>query len=212
MNYSKPAALNLKEYEAVVSLGNKCPTAMILKELGLYGESFPFDLVPTTPRLILKYLQDPAEFYPEKSVVRTKDGVWFGHFDTDGGHAQTVETLKRRFARLIASLENKKKVLFVYSSEADIYNEMNNRYNDNYADLGKLVDYLIETYQYQNFKLLCVHVNKTFPDTPNMANYTIRVPEHYFSDDMRTHTADTTCAYRAALRDLLYEIQESVGM
>jgi len=208
MNFSKPNAFNVKEYDYVVSIGNKCPTAMILKELGLYKQSFPFDSVPTTPRLILKYLQDQSEFYPDKNVVRTKDGVWFGHFNVGEGHAETVETLKLRFARLFELLETKKKVLFVYTSEADVYNEMNNRYNDNYGDLCKLVDYVVEKYNYSNFKLLCIHVNKTFPDTENMAHYTLNVPERYLSDDMRTHTSETTSAYRAALKQLLHEITQ----
>ena len=82
MNYLKPTKfLNFNEYECIVSIGNKCPTAMILKKLNMYKESFPFDYIPTTPCLILKYLQNQIDFYPNKNVVRTNDNVWFGHFD-----------------------------------------------------------------------------------------------------------------------------------
>ena len=54
---------------------------MILRELNIYKESFPFDYIPTTPHLILKYLQKQDDFYPEKGVVRTRDQVWFGHYE-----------------------------------------------------------------------------------------------------------------------------------
>ena len=56
---------------------------------------------------------------------------------------ETIETFKRRFVRLFDLLKNKKKILFVYTTEADIYNEMNNRYYDNYNQLSKIVVYII---------------------------------------------------------------------
>ncbi len=83
MNYEKPSVIiNRKDYDCVVSIGNKCPTAMTLRDLHLYGESFPFDYIPTKPALILKYLRDQSEFFPRRGHVRNGDGVWFGHFDT----------------------------------------------------------------------------------------------------------------------------------
>jgi hypothetical protein len=207
MNYSKPTTFfNVNEYEYVVSIGNKCPTAMILKELNIYKESFPFDYIPTTPELILKYLQTQDDFYPQMNIVRTKDKVWFGHFNINNKYIETIEAFKRRFARLFNILQNKSKILFVYTSEADIYNEMNNRYNDNYSQLSKIVEYIIETYKYDNFKILCIHTNKSFIDTNNIVNYTINVPEKYCSDDMSTHTGNTTSPYRNILKDSLKDI------
>ena len=207
MNYLQPTQfVDFNEYEYIVSFGNKCPTAMILKELNIYSVSFPFDYIPTTPELILKYLQSQDEFYPTKNVVRTKDDVWFGHFDINDKYNETIEKFKRRFARLFDILQNKKKILFVYTSEADIYNEMNNRYNDNYSQLAKIVEYLIKTYEYDNFKILCIHTNKTFIDTNNILNYTINVPNNYLSDDMSTHTGETWDPYRNVLKNLLKEI------
>ncbi len=207
MNYSKPTTFfNVNEYEYIVSIGNKCPTAMILRQLNIYKESFPFDYIPTTPELILKYLQTQDDFYPEMNIVQTKDKVWFGHFNIKDKYIETIETFKRRFIRLFNILQNKSKILFVYTSEADIYNEMNNRYNDNYNQLSKIVEYIIETYKYDNFKLLCIHTNKSFIDTNNIVNYTINVPDNYCSNDMSTHTGNTTLPYRKILKDLLKEI------
>jgi hypothetical protein len=207
MNYLPPTQfLNYNDYEFIVSIGNKCPTAIYLRELNIYKQSFPFDYIPTTPNLILKYLQNQNDFYPEKNIVRTRDDVWFGHFDINEKYNETIETFKKRFERLFNLLENKKKILFVYTSEADVYNEMNNRYNDNYNELCKIVEYLIETYKYDNFKLLCIHTNKSFADTNNIVNFTINVPDNYMSDDMSTHTGEVTYQYRNSLKNLFKDI------
>jgi hypothetical protein len=207
MDYVPPTIfLNSNDYDYIVSIGNKCPTAMILRDLHIYKESFPFDYIPTTPHLILKYMKNQDEFYPKKNIVRTPDDVWFGHFDINGGYDETIETFKRRFTRLFDLLQHKKKILFVYTTEADMYNEMNNRYNDNYNQLTKLVEYIIETYQYDNFKILCVHTNKSFTDTKHIINFTINVPEHYMSDDMSTHVHDITSPYRNTLKNILQTI------
>jgi hypothetical protein len=207
MNFVAPTKyINIDEYEYVVSIGNKCPTTMILRELNIYREAFPFDYIPTTAGLILKYLQNQSEFYPLRGVIRTRDNVWFGHYNINDKYDDTIETFKKRFIRLFDILKNKKKILFVYTSEADVYNEMNNRYNDNYDNLLKIVTYLTETYKYNNFKLLCINTNKTFDDTDNIVNYRINVPIIYCSDDMSTHIDSVYSQYRSVLKNLLKQI------
>jgi len=207
MNYLEPTTfLNHNDYEYIVSIGNKCPTTMILRELNIYKESFPFDYVPTTPSLILKYLQNQDDFYPKKNTIRTHDDLWFGHFNLNEKYDETIQTFKRRFARLFDILQHKKKILFVYTSEADMYNEMNNRYNDNYGELSKIIEYIIKTYQYDNFKLLCIHTNKSFPDTEHMINFTMTVTDNYLSDDMSTHVGEVYSLYRVVLQELIKKI------
>jgi hypothetical protein len=207
MNYeSIHKHINPSNYDAIVSIGNKCPTASTLRHLDIYKESFPFDYIPTTPSLVLKYIQNQDDFFPEKNIVRTNDKVWFGHFDINEKYNETIEGFKRRFRRLFELLENKKKILFVYTSEGDIYNAMNNKYNDNHEQLCKIVEYIIKTYSYDNFKILCIHTNKSFEDTNNMINFTINVPSNYISDDMSTHTKETCTQYRDTLKRLLKEI------
>jgi hypothetical protein len=46
---------------------------MILSSMYFYTQSFPFDYIPTTPELILKYMKDPSDFYPEKENILNKD-------------------------------------------------------------------------------------------------------------------------------------------
>ena len=206
MNYTPSDKIDPKEYEYIVSLGNKCPTTDTLRKLGIYKESFPFDYIPTTPTLILKYLKDQTDFYPEKGIVRTKDNVWFGHFNINEGYDETIQTFKRRFERLFELLNNKKKILFVYSSEADVYNEMGNRYNDNYGALCDIRNYIMKEYMYDNFMIVAIHVNKTFTNTSHIMNYTINVPDKYLSDDMSTHVASIYSLYRDCLESLMLDI------
>lgn len=105
--------------------------------------------------------------------------------------------------RLFDVLQNKKKILFVYTSEADIYNEQNNRYNDNYNSLNEIVKYIIE---YNNFKILYIHTNKSFEDTDNIINFTINVPDNYMSDNGSTHQNYIIHPYRRSLTNFLKEI------
>jgi hypothetical protein len=206
-DYVKPSThININDYDHVISLGNKCPTTMILRDLNLYKESFPFDFIPTSPCLILKYLKDTSTFFPEKNKVYNNDNVWFGHFNINDKYDETILTFQRRFERLFEILENKKKILFIYSSEADIYNELGNRYNDNYNDLCKIIDYIKNTYNYNDFSLVAIHTNKNYTNTDNILNYTINVPTNYLSDDMSTHNQPTTSKYRAILKLLMTEI------
>jgi len=198
--------IDISGYDAIVSIGNKCPTAMILRELGLYRESYPFDYIPTTPALVLKYICNNTAFFPHKGVVRTTDGVWFGHFDINEGYEATIATLQRRFQRLYDALTSKKRILFVYTSEADVYNEMGNRYSDNYRDLCKLRDYIKTVYNYGAFRIVAIHTNKTFIDCANITNFTVRVQPEFLSDDMSTHIDAVRQTYRRALTELMRQI------
>jgi hypothetical protein len=207
MNFIRPSTfIDINEYDYIVSIGNKCPTAMILRDLNIYKESFPFDYIPTTPSLILKYLDDQTDFYPKKNTILNKDKVWFGHFDINEKYEETIKTFRRRFDRLFEALRNNKKILFVYTSEADIYNEMNNRYNNNYDDLTRIISYIIDKYDYHTFTVAAIHTNKEFINTRNLINYTITVPEKYLSDDKSTHTSEIWTEYRSILKSLFKEI------
>lgn len=207
MNYISPTRyINKNDYEYIVSLGNKCPTVMNLRSVECYRESFPFDSIPSTPALILKYLKDPTDFFPKQNVSRNKDNVWFGHFNLDNDYDTRINTFKRRFERLYNILKEKKRILFVYTSAGDIYNEMGNRYHDNYGELCKIKEYIESTYNYTNFTILAIHTNKSYSDTENIINFTINVEDKYLSDDMSTHIPEVISKYRSVLRELLKEI------
>jgi hypothetical protein len=207
MNFAGTSArINPKDYDEIISLGNRCATTMMLRELGVYKQSYPFDFVPTTPGLILRWLKDSSSFYPERNVVRTKDGVWFGHFNVANGYDETILVFKRRFDRLLDALRSKKRILFVYSSEADVFNEMGNRYNRNYDTLLKIRKYIIDEYGYSNFTILALHVNKNYSSFSNIVNLTINVHPSLFSDNMETHRDDVTHEYNRELKKALAEV------
>lgn len=207
MEYVNPTVfVNAKDYDCVISLGNKCISAITLRSLHIYKDSFPFDYIPSNPKLILKYLKDPSDYFPEKNKVMSKDDIWFGHFDTNEKYEETIQKFVRRFHRLFDLLDNKKRILFVYTGEGEIFNELGNRYNDNYTELCNIENYIKERYKYDNFTILAVHTNKFYSNTKNIINYTIKVPEIYLSDDMSTHNDETTGPYRHVLKLLMKEI------
>ena len=183
--------INLKEYDHIISIGNKCASAMILRSLKVYKDSYPFDFVPTQPHLILKYIQSFKEFLPDKKNIRNKDDVWFGHFKFADNYNETAQMFERRIQRLYNRLKSTDKILFVYTTEADVYNEMNSAYNDNYSALKKLRDYLLYTYT-AFFNILAIH--------------TINVDDKHISKNMETHVPSTFNPYREVLKDLLKQI------
>jgi hypothetical protein len=207
MNHSHiDVTLNENDYAAIVSLGNKCPTAMILSSIGLYHNLFPFDWIPSTPELILKYMKDQTDYYPQQAQVLNKDGLWFGHFDIWDGYEKTIGELKEGFNKLLNLLKEKKPILFVYTSEADMYNEFGCRYRDNYRELRAFRDYISSTYGYTDFKILAIHTNKTFDSEPNFIHYTINVDEKFLSNNGETHVEHIFNPYRLTLRSILSKI------
>lgn len=207
MNHSEiDVIVNKEDYAAIVSLGNKCPSAMMLSSIGVYNESFPFDYIPSTPELILKYMKDPTDFYPEKDHILNKDGLWFGHFNLWDGYEKTIEEFKDRFYRLFNLLKEKKPVLFVYTSEADLYNESGCRYRDNFKDLKALRDYIRDTYDYNEFKILLIHTNKIFDSEPNFIQYTMNVDAKFLSDNGETHVPHIFNPYRTLLKSMISKI------
>ena len=61
--------INLQEYDHIISIGNKCASAMTLRSIKVYKDSYPFDFVPTQPHLILKYIKSFKEFLPDKNII-----------------------------------------------------------------------------------------------------------------------------------------------
>jgi hypothetical protein len=193
-----------KQYDYIVSIGSKCPTRMILKDLGIYKESFPFDSVKTTPELILKYLKNNEEFFPKKGCRVTDDGLEFDYFNVNELYEETIATFNRRFDRLYSALESKKRILFCYTSERDLYNDADSRNKDNYLFLEQIRTYLIEKYMYTDFTILAIHTNKYYADSFNIINYTVNVDKIYLTEDADVHGFSTQ--YRATLTELMRRI------
>ena len=195
----------LANYSHIVSIGNKCATTILLRNLNLYKESYPFDYVPTQPHLILKYIKDFTTFLPKQNNVRNIDEVWFGHYNVKENYEQTVQKFQRKIKRLYDALEKPNKILLVYSTEADVYNEMNSRYNDNYQSLIDLNEHLKLTFP-ATCNIAAIHTNKTFEDTADIINFTINVGDNHLSNNMETHVPKTYNLYRNTLKEVFKAI------
>jgi len=201
------------KYRYIISLGNRCVTAMALDGLGIRKEAFPFDYVNTQPAWILEYLQNPDLFLPPKNqmqndngFLRNKHGVGFLHHDMGAGFQMTRATFLRRFQRLFNVFASGEKILLVYTSEADVYNEMDSRYNDNYGELHKIYNYLTDTYTGIDLEILSIHTNRMHKSTDKFHNYSIYVDEKYISDNMETHRDDVFTPYRKKVTNMIREI------
>ena len=181
--------IQTQEYDSIVSIGNKCSTVMMLRQLQIYKKSFPFDIIPTSPSQVLKYLKKQDDFYPAKNEIRNKDGVWFGHFNVTDQYEETITTLKRRFDRLLEALTDKtQKVLLVYSSQAHIWNEQSVDAMDEYDQLLEIMNYIRTDLQNDQCTLLAIHTNRSYPNEKDVINCTIHVPvERYDNFPVETY-------------------------
>lgn len=212
MNFQDPTFhIDPTTYTHIISIGNKCISRMALDELKLSKWSFPFDFIPTSPELILKYLQDFTDFLPEHpGKDRNKDAVWFGHFDlSPQGRSDLLDKFKRRFDRFRTVFSTGGRVLLLYTSEADVYNEMMSRVNQgiNYIFIKELVRYLQRTFPTSNFDVLCIHTNDERPHEQvgktMIYNATIYVAPQHLSLNMETHVSSTIDPYRKTTTHLL---------
>lgn len=177
--------LSKSDFDYIVSIGNKCASRLALNRVRLTAASFPFDYVPTQPHQVLKYLKDSSSYLPETcEKEHNRDGVWFGHFDlTAEGRADLEDKFARRFERLRDAFRTGKRVLLLYTTEADIYNEMKSRDNReaNYKALHLIADHIREAYPSAQVAIMAVHTDITRPDEVasgiRIYNLTIRVSD-----------------------------------
>ena len=178
-----------------ISIGNKCETAIRLKQLDLRTMSLPFDYIPTRPDLVLKYIKSEfIDFLPtHNKTVRdggllNDDDVWFGHFFTENmsndDYLQMANTFEIRCKRLLDIFNGNNNIVLVYSSLGDIYNELDLRYKDNYGSLVELYHYLTKTFN-SKFTIVAFHTNQhhDYDDKCNIINFTINVDELLYSSE-----------------------------
>ena len=213
MNYLVNKHIDVKKYDYFISIGDKCPTAETLKYLGLRKVSFPFDYIPSKPSLILKYLINGLnDFFPDpqtsnEQFAYNKDGIYFEHFDfSEDEYSNTVDMFTKRYKRLNEIFKQKKEtILFVYTEEGSIYNNLNKQYDNNYNDILEIRNYLINNFNYTNFDILVISNNKIYNDEMNIINFNINIDEEYFSNDLSTHNI-VYPIYRPLLVEMMKKI------
>jgi hypothetical protein len=188
----KPAAPSAKSlivspYQVHVSLGMTCNPAMILRDLGLRSEAYPFDWLISTPQVLsrglntgfssmvqgLSYARLGADkkFYTSAhtpagrfGVANTDWGLVYWH-DTDPDHV--VSTYPRRCQRLLNLLATTKRTLFVFIGPANkhyvskrlhsIDGECN--METHYQDLCQIADLLTLKFPLFPFHILAINAS-----------------------------------------------------
>ena len=87
-----------------------------------------------------------------------------------------------------------------------MYNELNNRCNDNYNELLNIRNFITNTYKYDNFTIAAIHTNKTFKNEKNILNYTINVKDEFLSWECSTKGERTKDAYVTVLERIFKDI------
>lgn len=177
----------------IISLGNQCAPALASRALGHHTYTFPFDWVPTNPMVIFDCLNTNFDKYvtlgspcalgdmnDDLILFQQTDNrsfpinyintynCWFCH-DRDKPSHILSETLSRRAERLISTITSGEKILFVFSNEPSIYYKTFRDKEDLYYEyIVNLQNILIEKYKCDNFKILCIFINRVFPDTPHI--------------------------------------------
>ncbi len=114
-------SLNLtkNDYE-FISVGDRCFSSIMLKDFNLRLSSYPFDYIPSSPSLILKYCQTASSFYPSEGSIYNEDGIPFAHFLPRLSRRDFRETFEKRLGRFQNVLTNAKPVVFVHTTESQI--------------------------------------------------------------------------------------------
>lgn len=203
MNIKLPKnKIDILLYDDIVPIGNKCISRLALNDLNITKCSYPFDYVPTYPKLIWKYIKDPSSFCPRNDTIFNEDGVWFGHFIPANPLELVQQTMLRRFKRLFDLFNSGKKFLLLYTTEADVYNENDSliRKTINYIHLKELIQHIHMHYPNSNFDVICINTNDERPDeiiaNSNIFNYTIYVDDEHISLNNETHNSRTVDPYR----------------
>jgi hypothetical protein len=190
-------------FDAIVSLGPNCFPAKFLRELGIYKESFPFDSITSNLELILKYLTDNTDFFPQINPPNScnRDGCWFGHFNFNSDYHSNVATFQRRFARLDKLLRAKKKILFIYTDALwGLTYKKSFNHGTFYRDISNIKEHLIRKYEYNNMLFLCIHINRTFENGSNVKHITITIPEAHMNQIRELSFFDKSQRYRDLIR------------
>lgn len=127
----------MRTHDSIVSLGASCGTTMSLRELDLQNVSSPFDWIgaPGLPEVVATIESDFAGWFDRDALVlwdvthergvihrhykNLKTGFGFPHEFSNAEpferHYEAVrEKYERRIARFLASMDEQKRVLFVY--------------------------------------------------------------------------------------------------
>ncbi len=185
------------KFDEFVSLGSNCVPGLVLRKLGIKGQTYPFDWVGGNAEIVLSILQDgPAKFLDFSGEGQSVPGyMWdlgshqsgplekwrsdrqhvnaygqrFVH-DTGMTASELRDKLARRMERLFALLEGSKRVLFIYSSEESMYHEgAREQRRHQYGCLCAIADHIAARYPKLQFGVLNIDCGEVLPENSRIA-------------------------------------------
>lgn len=203
MNFNLPTLqIDLQKYTEIISIGNTKTSKLLIDRLQLPSSTYPFDDITTQPHFIIKYIHDNTQFFPIENEIKNNDNVIFENIDLSTSAKRSVfeAEMKHCFAKFAELFSKETKVLLLYTTEADLYNQHDSLINKtiNYINIKHLAMYLKQLYPKSDFDILCIHVNDERPhetlqgnekDT-HIFNFTMYIENSYISLNQETKKRD----------------------
>lgn len=214
-----------EKYDEIVSLGTQCNPGLSLRELGLKGETYPFDWNVSNEKIIYdvilngpsKHLSLPSsdvneEYYCEHLFKMVeKDfppshinayGQYFTHYlkiTTD----ELIKKFERYFERFFSLLESNKCVLFIHSHEEYIYHGKERDDRDIlYGYLCSINDLLCEKYPNLRFTILNIDMDNTRENYGNIININLEC-KLWITDNAESRHIQYYMPYREKVTEII---------
>ena len=197
------------EWDEIVPFGDKCASALALVFNNYRTKAYPFDWVGATPGVILELLKNNFEdFYPKnaKSYIN-KYKINFAHF-RQNSHIVNHDSFKRRSKRLVDLFSSNKKILFLYTTESQIFSkDFRGKQDEEYDNLKRIVDYLQGKYPSLYFKILACNLNQDRQSTEDIVNINIKCDKELISDNCETEVPKVYLPHRIAISDIVSNLK-----
>jgi hypothetical protein len=224
-NVVNDVKLPYKNFNAIISIGCSCPTALSLQQLKIKKETYPFDWIISNPIILYDFiLNGPSKFlnfnmnnnscndvtftvihdvyskllgHTTSCYALNEYGIYFTHDLKD----DIYEKYKRRCERFNDVIQSNSKILFIYTTEICIYHKGYRDLQDTYHD------YIIKiSAMYPNCTFLCINLNKVYDDVTNVFNINVTCNTNTLSDDCEHHTPEYTDNYRKIVTSILKNV------
>jgi len=191
-------------HKDIISLGNNCNPGLSLRELGLKGETYPFDWIRSNPKIIYDILVNgPDRFLqfgqPEAAdddtisnfeikhmfacFLKKKRGFPSSHINFYGQYFtnymnksadELKETFKKYTDRLFDKLKNSDSITFIHTTENYIFHKLSRDHRDIYFDYLIRIEEHIERH-FPNLDFQIINIDiDKREDARHIVNYQMR--------------------------------------
>jgi hypothetical protein len=214
-------------YKHIISFGSTCCPGLILQELGVKKETYPFDWLRTNTKIIYDILINGPNRYTSFNKEISDDYLYkdlnsythpdfplshvnyYGQHFTHYTNINTLELIKKfekYMSRFFNLLNSSTSVVFINTHEEYIYHKKSRESKDElYEYLCKINDMLAITFPNLTFKIINIDMNNNYKDYGNILNYNLKY-DLPFSDYCEHFDKHFYNPYRKEVMNILKDI------